>query len=579
MKKFLLLAAAIVLLSSHLAFAVDFSTHGYYRLRLETSRDLDLQKHRNIAQGNTVGGDDRFGTLFYGQHRLRLDPSLKLNDNISFHAQVDILDDVVFGRNDTLSLQVFNPLVGTIALPGANGAFGVTGGAAGDVVTGGGGSFNMRRLYVDLLTPVGKFRLGRQPSHWGLGIFQNDGNDWDSLFGDTFDRFLYIGKYDFKDASSLAFVTLVDFAFQNTGNPAIDLLEWNPAGTANGGRTTPRVTGTNRDTYQFTEALFYQRPHLEVGTYAGFRFRNGTGQPIPNGAVYSNGQLGPGAIDGNTRTFFLDTYFKWDKDPIKVQLEYVYVGGRLGTGVCVNAIQTPNGVANPIQTPVCLNGANGQSGYNDLSVSMGALEVEGVHGFNEWKFISGFAEGDSNPLSSKITQFGFRPDYHVALLMFQDPLGTSPPIQVNGQTYLGQQPVTSNFVNNAVYAGITYKHKFDISQLVPEAQWIKLGGHVFTAWAPSRVLDINLGQISNTATLPYIFNSSRWYGVETDLIVEAKFFDHIFWNLTGAWLLPGSAYDVKNDNLANSQFQAINPILYSKAVQAFAFRSTLFFQF
>jgi len=431
------------------------------------------------------------------------------------------------------------------------------------VVTGGGGNINLRRLYVDLLTPVGKFRLGRQPSNWGLGIFQNDGNDWDSLFGDTFDRFLYIGKLDFKNGSNLAFATLVDFAFQNAGVPAINLLE------------SP-VVGSSHDTYQFTQALLYQRPRFEIGTYAGLRFRNGTNGRVGT-AIDANGNVVPGASDGDTMAYYLDGYVKWEHDPIKVQAEYVYLGGKIGTGACINAIQVPAGFTNPLPNPVCLNGSN------DLSVNMGAMEVEGKHrgGSEEWKLISGFAQGDSSPLSHVITQFGFRPDYHIGLLLFQEPLGTSPAIQVNGQTKLGNKPITSNFVNNAAYVGITYKHKFDLSKWIPQAQWLKVGAHLVTAWAPSRVLDVNFAEITGIPSLPRVVNHSSWYGLETDLIVEAKFLDHVFWNLTGAFLLPGGAYDIKNDDLGNATLTGnpINPIIFDKANPAFALRTTLLFEF
>jgi hypothetical protein len=561
MKKFIV---CVVILSSLIlskpSSALDFSAHGYYRLRLEVSDNLDLQSPANIQQG-TQGDNNRFGTLFFGEYRFRLEPSLKVSDNISFHAQIDFLDNVLFGSNDTKSLNVFNPLVGTIPLPGANGAFGVTGGQAGDVVTGGGGNVNLRRLYVDLLTPVGKFRLGRQPSQWGLGIFQNDGDDWDSLFGDTFDRFLYIGKYDFADGANLAFATLVDFAFQNTGDPAINLLEG-------------PVVGSAHDTYQFTEALLYQRPHFEIGTYAGFRFRNATNGQVGT-AIDATGAVVPGAVDGNTNTFYVDGYLKWDHGPYTVQAEYVFIGGKIGTGVCINAVQAPPGFTNPLGSPVCLDGTN------NLAVNMGALEVNGNYSSDEWKFISGIAQGDSSPLSERITQFGFRPDYHIGLLLFQQPLGTAPAIQINGQTVLGARPITSNFVNNAVYVGATYKHKFDISKAIPQAQWIKVGAHVVSAWAPSRVFDINFAEISGIPTLPHVFNASRWYGVETDLIVEARFFDHVFWNLTGGFLIPGAAYDIKNDDLSNATLTGnpINSIIFDAANTAFAFRSTLLFEF
>lgn len=587
MKKYLTLLAIVTLTCiSSISQALDFSAHGYYRLRLENDYNLDLQGNNAVQQGNQ-GSNNRVGDIFYGIQRFRLEPNLKVNDNISFHATIDFLDDVSFGSNQTQYLSVYSPMTGQVNLPGGNGAFGVTGGAAGDITSNSqyGGNINFRRFYVDLLTPIGKFRLGRQASNWGLGIFQNDGNDWDSLFGDTFDRFLYIGKVDITDNSSLALATLIDFVYQNQGPPAVTLLGSNPTVcTASG--STPNNNGANcvqgsagtssaHDTYQFTEALMYQRPNFEIGTYAGLRLRPGTSGQVGT-TTDSTGTTIAGAVDGTTLTYYIDLYTKYKKGPITAKAEYVYLGGKIAPGLCIPAIRTPTGSTNTIlNSPVCLNG------QYDLSVNMGALEVEGLHGNEEWKLISGFAQGDSNPVSSTITQFGFRPDYHVGLLMFQSPMGTSPAVQINGTTVMGNRPITSNFVNNAAYVGATYKHKFDISQLVPQAQWIKVGAHVVSAWAPSNVYNFNFSELTGVAGLPRVYNASSWYGIETDIIVEAKFFDHVFWNLTGAIMIPGAAFDIKNDDLANASFNpnVMNPIIFDPASNAYAVRSTLLFEF
>ncbi len=547
--------------ASPAARALSFSAHGYYRLFLDWSYDLDTQKPSNIQQGNQRG-NDRFGNIVFAQQRFRIDPILKVNDNISFQAQLDLLDNVLFGSHDVVELTTHNPVTGTLTLPGGTGAFGVTGPKAGDIITGGGGAINLRRLYVDILTPVGKFRIGRQPSNWGLGIFQNDGNGMFDKFGDTFDRFLYLGKYDFEDASSLAFALLVDFVYNAQQDPVLSLLEGpvNPA---------------SQNTYQFTGALIYQKDTFEVGTYSGFRFHNGSG--LREGtALNADGEPVPGAIAGDTRLFYGDIYGRWNKGPYSVAGEYVYLGGTLAPGICINAISVPPGFSNPLPNPVCLDGTH------DISVNLGALEVEGKHDFGgEWKFMSGFASGDSSPLSSTITTFGFRPDYQVALMLFHMPLGTSPAIQVNGDTKLGNQPITSNRVNNAIYVGGTYLHRFDISNAIPQAQYFKAGANILTAWAPSRVIDIDFAEITGIPSLPRIVNDSSWYGFETDLIVEAKFFDHLIWNITGGVFLPGGVFNIQNDAFGNTSLNGnpINAIQFDKASPAYAVRSTIFIEY
>ena len=558
---FAVLILGIGLILPRSLHALSFSAHGYYRLFLTWAFDLDTQKPSDIQQGDQRG-NDRFGNMFWGQQRFRIDPILKVNDNISFQAQLDLLDNVLFGQNDVIQLTAFNPLTGTIPLQGPTGAFGVTGPEAGDVITGGGGAINLRRLWVDILTPIGKFRVGRQPSNWGLGIFQNDGNGMFSQFGDTFDRILYIGKYDFKDTSSLAFAVLVDFVANVQGDPVLNLLE-NP------------IPPQSQNAYQFTGALVYQRPTFEIGTYSGFRFRNGSGQR-EGFALNAAGETVPGAIDGNTRLFYIDLYGHWGKGPYSVAGEYVFLGGSLSTGVCINAISVPPSFTSPLPNPACLDGTN------DVAVNLGALEVKGDYDWGgHWRFISGIATGDSSPLSSTITQFGFRKDYNVGLILFHYPLGTSPAIQVNGVTKLGNKPITSNQVSNAVYIGGDYLHQFDISSAIPQAQYFKAGLHFVTAWAPSRVYDIDFAQITGIPSLPRVVNNSSWYGFETDLIVEAKFFDHLIWNITGGIFVPGAAFDIKNDDAANNSLSGnpINRILFDRASPAYAVRSTLFIEY
>jgi len=146
--------------------ALEFSAHGYYRLRFEYTHDLDLQRpNSGIVPGDLKNNsNDRFGTIAFAQQRFRLNPHLKINDHISFHGQIDILDNLLFGQSDIQSIIVANPIVGNTKLSPANGPFGVLGPVGGDPLGTGGGNVNVRRLWVDILTSGGQFRIGRQPS-------------------------------------------------------------------------------------------------------------------------------------------------------------------------------------------------------------------------------------------------------------------------------------------------------------------------------------------------------------------------------------------------------------------------------
>ena len=87
------------------AWAIEFSAHGYYRLRFEYTHDLDAQRENlGVVPGDPDDtSNDRFGTIAFAQQRFRLNPILKLNDNISLHGQIDMLDNLLFGASDVAS--------------------------------------------------------------------------------------------------------------------------------------------------------------------------------------------------------------------------------------------------------------------------------------------------------------------------------------------------------------------------------------------------------------------------------------------------------------------------------------------
>jgi len=596
LKKFLytLLATSVLTLASLPASAIEYSAHGYYRLRFEYTHDLDLQRpNSGIVPGDPDNdSNDRFGTIAFGQQRLRLSPNIKLNDNISIHGQMDFLDNLLFGQSEVNSLSISNPIVGDITLPQANGPFGVIGGNGGANVGSGGGNINVRQAYVDILTAGGKFRIGRQPSHFGLGIFTNDGQGMEGDFGDNFDRILYLAGLDLKNGDRVNVGLSFDFAFENTQDPSISGLD-------NG-------VGSNwNDTMQGGLIFLYQSDDFEFGTFSALRFRDGNdgqttttaryiydasvdgaGRVDPTtGEVLQDGVSGidkPAGIDGDTLLYVIDVYGKFHfLKHYSLGIEAVYIGGKLAPGIAIDSIILDDaaqaGLQNPLTSPIELPLSGTQ---NDISVFMGALEFDADWDFGgEAHLQAGFAQGDSAPLSSKITQLGFRPDYDIALMMFDVPLGTSPAIRVGGITELGRKPITPNYINNAVYGTLEYKHEFDITSGVPWADDFKVGAKVISAFAPSRSVDLDFTEITGIAGLPHVVNESKWYGLEVDLSVEATFFEFLKWKTTAGFLLPGGVYDIKNDATSRATAGIIDPILFDKADPGWAAKTTLFFEF
>ena len=595
----------ITLIGSPLVQAMDFSVDGYYRLRFEYTHDLDLQKpNPGIVPGDlNNNSNDRIGTIAFGQQRFRMNPRLKLNDNITFHGQIDLLDNLLFGQSDIRTLSVLNPLAGTISMPNANGAFGVVGTSAGDIVGSGGGNVNVRRLWVDILTSAGQFRIGRQPSHFGLGIFNNDGDGMEGDFGNTYDRILYLAGLEFANGHRLNFGVVYDFAFEAQRDPSITGFDVGFDSNFN-------------DIMQGGILLLYQTQNLDIGLFGALRYRDGNDGDTTTTATYidncnddgrpseyvcadpsdttdsnydldNDGQINdgielPAGVDGDTFLYIVDFYAKYKfLNNYKIGFEGVYIGGKIATGLAIDAIvldaDSQAGFSNPLTAPIELPLTGTQ---NDIEIFMAAMEFDADWSWGgELKIQAGYASGDGKPLSSKITQLGFRPDYDIALILFDQPLGTSPAIVIGGQTELGRKPMSPNYINNAVYATIGYKHEFDITSGVPWADDFKVGLKFITAYAPADNLDLDFTEVTGVANLPYLRNSSRWYGWEVDASVEATFFDHLKWKSTAGVFVPGALYDIKNDNGAVDSTGFIDSILFDKADLAVAFRTTLFFQF
>lgn len=569
MRRFTLLFCGVLsLFISATTVAADFSVHGYYRNRVVTLDDLDLQKSNNNPA--PAANNDRFGFIQFNQMRLRLEPTFKLNDNLSIQAQFDVLDNILFGTNTTQQLRIIAPVLGEQTLPAGAGSFSMTG----PNTIGENGAINVRRVWADIFTPIGKFRIGRQPSHWGLGIFQNDGNELQGDFGDSADRILYLLQYDIADAVAITGGVLWDIAYEAQFDPRITGLAAAP-------------NPNRQDTQRYAGILMFERPEFSVGIFGGIQRRNG-----PNGAttmtarpVDSTQSGGLGApiaagIDGDTLVYFADLYGRYEWENYKFRIEGVYVGGKVTTGLAINAIPFA-GIANG-------QGIIPLPPDQKMQAFLAAFEAGAEYTFGgEWLFQSGYASGDATPLSQKITQFGFRPDYQIALMMFHYPLGTTPSLigdRADGAqaAFLGgKQAITGNNINNALYFSAGYKHKFDLTNS-DWANWAKVGGKVTTAWAPQKNTNVSFTDLTGTANLPILTDNansmwSRWYGLEFDLSGEAQLWDHLYAALEGGVLIPGRAYDIDVTVIPNGSI--INAIPKDKANLAWIIRLSTIVQF
>jgi hypothetical protein len=155
-------------------FKIDLT--GYYRVR-------------GYVYGAKFGEDKpTTGGLYSNQptsgrfmnQRLRVGVKFGWKDVASLNVHFQALDDVVWGDNADI---------------GSNPLFAEKGsytGISGEENP----NFEVFRAWAEMKVPLGLIRVGRQSSHWGLGLLANHGDGFDDDFGENhfgnqFDRFLF----------------------------------------------------------------------------------------------------------------------------------------------------------------------------------------------------------------------------------------------------------------------------------------------------------------------------------------------------------------------------------------------------
>lgn len=208
-----------------------FEIHGYFRTRGELFHNFALGRH------NAPGGDDanlwpqpldqsygdqtgqRRQVLLCGDPsttgplgecidkseahanlRLRLNPEIHISDNLRIMSQIDLLDNLVLGSTpDAYAMRPsgtgatgYSPAVNGYNGYAPLGSFSTTQGPPTAGVNGYRNSIDVQRAWAEYLTPVGQVRFGRMPSHWGLGMLVNDGNQIDQDWQSNADRIMFV---------------------------------------------------------------------------------------------------------------------------------------------------------------------------------------------------------------------------------------------------------------------------------------------------------------------------------------------------------------------------------------------------
>ena len=189
---------------------------GYYRMRTDWFKNFNLGFTYNptttatgtasggapfpralgctaAAIGNAGNSTDRpcDNSLTSSNMRLRLEPTINLDEGTSVHIQADALDNLVLGS--TPYSEAYGAYT-SLAPP-----LGALSNTQGSVVQGQNSttpSIVVKRAWGEIALPIGILKFGRMPNQWGMGINHNSGGydpitgltNYDADYGDTVDR-------------------------------------------------------------------------------------------------------------------------------------------------------------------------------------------------------------------------------------------------------------------------------------------------------------------------------------------------------------------------------------------------------
>ena len=485
------------------------------------------------AQGTYIDPLDLSSETYYRsfwlQHRLRLDGAVDYQDTIKITTSVDALDGVLWGDNGNLGtdpepsngahVNTNNVNVSQLCMtldPGANPVDPHSyhyGFCPADVIT-------VRRLYGDVVLPVGLLRVGRQAFTEGAGVAVNDGDGRRNRFGvadkgNSADRILFATK-------PLEAFKQKDLRDRSENNGLFLILAYDQLVI-----DEPQLLGFNL--HEVIAAARYLAPEVrgvkdvEVRLFYTYRWDGHFGTNVD-------------AFGGRAVARFGDWFAGIDATGV--------LGGTTEVSDAFHLITNDPAVSQAIRQL----GARAVVRYDR---PMWTAYLEGD-----------YASGSSDTtLQGPLTQFHFAEDTNVGLLLFKQVFAYQTAREAAAATALLTSlnaptiPVESIATNGALTDALVLFPQFDVRPV----EHVLLRGGVMFAWAPAAVFDpIATAQRRSAGTYQYTvvnFNGGapgNYYGTELDGRAQWRYLEHFAFDLEGAVLFPGSALRDEDGHAVNS---------------------------
>ncbi len=474
------------------ATALDLDWSGQFRSEAHTifnysmdSANATPDAARVVAEGYYIpgGGKTRatFQTLF-----LKLKPKVIVNDNVYIKSEWWLSDPIYgfFGSGAPYSVDQ-RQYYSTQSR---------------------GSLMSVQRLWLDVLTDIGTFQVGRAPLHWGLGLVWNSGDGlWDRYesTGDVLRLVSKFGSFSFTPA-------IVKYSAGNNlgGASNVTLAPF-----------TNTVTVGEGNVMDYSLMLKYENPDedFEGGVHFVKRIAGAAQDPV-------SGWLGVGTkpqtpVGMNFNTWDLYGQKKFSK--VRLSGEVPITSGDIG----------------------------------GIEYKSFALALDGNWKLNDtWEFSirTGLIPGQPNQtggVADKIKGFYFHPNYHLALIMFNYQLAgfAGPNTQNNPNT--GAQSLLSPYDNP-----MTNANYLTLGAGVHVSRWTFRTNFAF---ASARESAIAGADFFNTWKRKYVTNltgttQAKSLGWEMDYGAAFQWDDSFLCQLDMGFFFPGGFYKFSNTATENT---------------------------
>ena len=413
---------------------------GYYRMRTDWFKNFNLGFPEPNTGGSpfptslgcksTLTTHPCSNSLSSANMRLRLEPTINLDEGTSVHVQADLLDNLVLGSTpqDPYSAGVLAPPLGAF---GSGTQAAVTQGVNSDRP-----SIQVKRAWGEVALPLGVLKFGRMPNQWGMGINHNGGGadpinggyDYDADYGDTVDRAsfsLLIPGTNLRAMIASDWTATRLVSNQTAANKG---HEGHPFDLDDSDDTNAWVGVISRmdSPQEFKDAIDRGEAAFNYGIYFEYKTQSwdyDTTNFTIGGATEPAGTTGsPGYLPRNLKTYSPDLWAKFGLGRFTVEAEAV---AQIGSADVVTD------VTNGVITHFDIRKFGGS----------GRLTWRGVEGKLRLGIESGFASGDQwdntpqgntnlayanilgGPGDTKLTQFAFNRDYKVDMILWRHLIG------------------------------------------------------------------------------------------------------------------------------------------------------------